>query len=64
MVFTTCPIGGFMANTYNEDYDWDEKTDEFIKGYVLGSQGFIIYMKGWAFEYCQYNGNTYFEEEE
>ena len=53
-----------MANTYNEDFDWDAKTDEFIKGYVLGSQGFIIYMKGWASEYCQYNGTMYFEEEE
>ena len=53
-----------MADTYKEDWDWDAKTDEFVKGYVMGSDGFIVWMKGWASEYCRFNGNLYYEEEE
>ena len=53
-----------MENSYEEDFTWAGHSDEFIRGYVLGKDNFIVWIKGWAHEWCPYNGHMYIEEEE
>ena len=37
-----------MAETdWNNDWNWDEKSEDYMLGYVHGSRNFVIFTKGY-----------------
>lgn len=54
-----------MAETdWNNDWNWDMKSEDYMEGYVTGSHTFVCFINGYQMEVIKNECIFYFEDDE